>query len=81
MSLDDLTDFIGLVVHYGEMERISNSGINTGNFIVVVWVVEDLRFSVRFCGDVSGRMGRISRIPEKTGAADTTEVVLTEKDV
>lgn len=79
MSLDNSANFVGFVIHDGEMERISNGSIDTGDFIVVLWVVEDLCFSIGFSRDISGRMGRIGGIPEEAGTSNTTEVVLPEK--
>lgn len=77
MSLNDGADFVGFVVRNGEMKRISNGSINTGDFFVVVWVIGYLCFGVGLNGDVSRRMSRMGRITKETGASDSTEVVLT----
>ena len=72
-------NFVVFVIHDGEMERISDGSIYTRDFIVVLWVVEDLCFGIGFGGDISGRMGRIWGIPEEVGTSNTAEVVLPEK--
>jgi hypothetical protein len=53
MSPDDSTDLFGLLVHDGEMEWILSGGVSEGEFIVVLWMVKELCFSVRFGRDVS----------------------------